>query len=118
MRKLYRLLLTALLTPVASSLSAQTASSPAHTVYLLGNTATAALPTAHLQALRRQLEQQTGPFTVVHLGDIVGNEGLGSKKDTTQTELLARADALIGLVKGLPNGKIYFVPGDKDWANS
>ncbi|RSK34639.1 BamA/TamA family outer membrane protein [Hymenobacter metallilatus] len=91
---------------------------PAHSVFLLGNTATTELPTSHLQALRRTLEQQTGPFTVVHLGDIVGNEGLGGKKDSAQTGQTARADALIALVQGLPNGKIYFLPGDKDWANS
>ena len=29
-----------------------------------------------------------------------------------------RIDALIALVKGLPNGKLFFVPGDKDWDNS
>ncbi|WP_324670896.1 hypothetical protein [Hymenobacter sp. GOD-10R] len=116
MRKTSSLLLAAslLLATITSSL----AQTPAHTVYLLGNTATNDLPPARIQALRRQLEQQTGPFTVVHLGDIVGNEGLGGKKDTTQTDLQARADALIGLVKGLPSGKIYFIPGDKDWANS
>ncbi|SNC64964.1 hypothetical protein SAMN06265337_1185 [Hymenobacter gelipurpurascens] len=91
---------------------------PAHTVFLLGNTATAELPASHLQALRRTLEQQRGTFTLVHLGDIVGNEGLGSKRDSSQAGQTARADALIALVQGLPNGKLYFVPGDKDWANS
>ncbi|RPD48511.1 hypothetical protein DNI29_07800 [Hymenobacter sediminis] len=96
---------------------AQTAP-PAHTVFLLGNTASAQLPASRLQALRQALEQQSGSFTVVHLGDIVGNEGLGSQKDSSQTSQTARADALIALVQGLPNGKLYFVPGDKDWANS
>ncbi|UOQ76905.1 hypothetical protein MUN84_20850 [Hymenobacter sp. 5516J-16] len=91
---------------------------PAHSVFLLGNTASAELPSSRLQALRRTLEQQTGPFTVVHLGDIVGNTGLGSQKDSSQASQTARADALIALVQGLPNGKLYFVPGDKDWANS
>ena len=56
---------------------------------------------------------------MVHLGDIVGNTGLAGKADSAlaQTEK-DRADALIALVKGLPNGRILFVPGDKDWANS
>ncbi|MBJ6109822.1 hypothetical protein JAO73_12420 [Hymenobacter sp. BT523] len=98
--------------------SAQTAP-PAHTVFLLGNTAQKDLPPARLQQLRRALEQQTGPFTVVHLGDIVGNTGLVSKGDTALAQAeRTRADALIALVKGLPQGKIYFLPGDKDWANS
>jgi hypothetical protein len=77
------------------------------------------LPTTRLQQLRQVLEQQKTPFTVVHLGDIVGNEGLASKKDSVLSEQeKTRADAFINLVKGLPLGKIYFVPGDKDWANS
>jgi len=92
--------------------------SPAHTVFLLGNTAQHEVSPARLQQLRRTLEQQTGPFTVVHLGDIVANEGL-AKGDTALAQTArSRADALIALVKGLPQGKIYFLPGDKDWANS
>ncbi|WP_125921504.1 hypothetical protein [Hymenobacter lapidarius] len=93
--------------------------SPAHTVFLLGNTAQGPVPTERLRLLRQTLEQQTGPFTVVHLGDIVGNEGLSAKTDTAlaATER-SRADAFVALVKGLPQGKIYFLPGDKDWSNS
>jgi hypothetical protein len=95
------------------------AQAPAHTVYLLGNTDQASPPTAQLQQLRHTLEQQTGPFTVVHLGDIVGNTGLAGKADSVVAQTTqARADAIIALVKGLPNGRILFVPGDKDWANS
>ena len=102
----------------AGTLSAQTIPA-AHTVFLLGNTAQADLPPARLKLLRQQLEQQTGPFTVVHLGDIVGNTGLVAKGDTALAQAERdRADALIALVKGLPQGKIYFLPGDKDWANS
>ena len=102
----------------AGTLSAQT-TPPAHTVFLLGNTAQATLPPARLRLLRAALEQQTGLFTVVHLGDIVGNTGLVAKGDTALAQAERdRADALIALVKGLPQGKIYFLPGDKDWANS
>jgi hypothetical protein len=102
----------------AGTLSAQT-TQPAHTVFLLGNTAQADLPPARLKLLRQTLEQQKGPFTVVHLGDIVGNTGLVAKGDTALAQAERdRADALIALVKGLPQGKIYFLPGDKDWANS
>jgi hypothetical protein len=104
---------------LALTAAAQPAAPPAHTVFLLGNTAQSSLPTARLQQLRQVLEQQKTPFTVVHLGDIVGNEGLASKKDTALSQQeKTRADAFINLVKGLPLGKIYFVPGDKDWANS
>ncbi len=104
---------------LAGPAPAQTAPPPAHTVFLLGNTAPGDLSPTRLQAFRRTLAQQTGPFTVVHLGDMVGNHGLASKKDTADfARAKARADALIGLVKGLPLGKIYFLPGDKDWDNS
>ena len=95
------------------------AQAPAHTVFLLGNTAQAELPASRLKLLRATLEQQTGPFTVVHLGDMVGNTGLVTKGDTALAQTTrTRADELIALVKGLPQGKIYFLPGDKDWANS
>ena len=102
----------------ARPLAAQT-TPPAHTVFLLGNTAQAKLPANRLKLLRTKLEQQTGPFTVVHLGDIVANEGLATKRDTAVSQQAReRADELIALVKNLPLGKIYFLPGDKDWANS
>ena len=108
---------------VAGGLLAQPAAAqsvaPAHTVFLLGNTAQAELPAGRLLQLRQTLMQQHTPFTVVHLGDIVGNTGLASKKDTTLSAATrARADELIALVQGLPLGRIYFLPGDKDWANS
>ncbi|SMC00393.1 hypothetical protein SAMN00120144_3900 [Hymenobacter roseosalivarius DSM 11622] len=92
--------------------------SPAHTVYLFGNTATAELSSTRLRALRVALEAQTGDFTVVHLGDIAVPAGFGTKRDSSRAAETARVDALLALVQGLPNGKIYFVPGDRDWANS
>ncbi|MBC6609204.1 hypothetical protein H8B13_20465 [Hymenobacter sp. BT188] len=92
---------------------------PKHRVFLFGNTAQREVPAARLAQLRQVLEQQTGPFTVVHLGDIVGNTGLAGKADSVLAQpARTRADALISLVKGLPQGHIYFLPGDKDWANS
>jgi hypothetical protein len=66
------------------------------------------LPAARLQALRQTLARQTTPFTVVHLGDIVANEGLAAKKDIALSQdEKRRANALIALVKDLPLGKIY-----------
>ncbi|GAA4387995.1 hypothetical protein [Hymenobacter koreensis] len=118
MRLFYcQLLAAGLLLTAQATVCAQTTSSPAHRVYLLGNTA-GPVPETRLRILRQTLEKETEPFTVVHLGDIVGNEGLSGKKDTTRAALELRANALVALVKGLPNGRIYFVPGDKDWDNS
>ncbi|GAA3997215.1 metallophosphoesterase [Hymenobacter fastidiosus] len=68
-----------------------------------------------MRVLRQQLEQHRGPFTVVHLGDIAANTGLQKEPEASTT---ARIDQLLGLVQGLPNGRIYFLPGDKDWDNS
>lgn len=113
-----RTLLTGLSLTASLSVFAQSTPAPDHKVFLLGNTAGANLPASHLNALRRTLEQQTGPFTVVHLGDVVSDEGLGNKQDSSRTGQTARIDALLALVQGLPNGKIYFVPGDQDWDNS
>lgn len=49
----------------------------------------------------------------------MGNAGLAANGDSALTQAARdRADALIGLVRGLPMGRIYFLPGDKDWANS
>lgn len=114
------LLIVALLRPYPPLLAQTSAPAPpAHPVYLLGNTAQGELPANHLKLLRRALEQQSGPFTVVHLGDIVGNTGLADKADSVLAQSEKdRADALIALVKDLPRGRIVFVPGDKDWANS
>ena len=115
MPRIVTLLLASLL---AAPAYAQT-TPPAHTVFLLGNTAQAQAPTERLQRLRQTLEQHQGPFTVVHLGDLVGNAGLPTPADTALAQAARRrADALIALVKDLPLGKIYFLPGDKDWANS
>jgi hypothetical protein len=117
MRTIYTFLLAA--TVLAATPAFAQNSAPAHSVFLIGNTAQNELPTNRLRLLRQTLEQQTGPFTVVHLGDIVSNTGLASKADSVLAQSEKdRADALIALVKGLPLGRIYFLPGDKDWANS
>ncbi len=99
----------------------QNAQPPAHSVFLIGNTATAPLSETRLAALRQTLRQTTTPFTLVHLGDVAGPNGLPASDKPDQaaerTAATARLDALVGLVAGLPNGRLVVVPGDKDWAN-
>jgi len=95
--------------------NAQTADSVLQVVYLIGNTATAPIPEAHLAAFQREIKAQTLPFTIVHLGDIVANEGFSPKTDAVHTQQL---DQLLQLTQNKPQGNIYFVPGDKDWDNS
>lgn len=94
---------------------AQPADSVAQVVYLLGNTATAPLPAAHLQAFKQQLQRETQSFTILHLGDVLANQGLTAKLHPATT---AKLDQLLALTKVNPQGKLYFIPGDKDWGNS
>jgi hypothetical protein len=107
--------LTVALTLLVLPLAGARAQTPAHSVYLIGNTATTPLSETRLAALRHTLRQQTGPFTLVHLGDVTGPKGLTSETDGALT---ARLDALLSLVADLPQGRLVIVPGDKDWANS
>ncbi|GEO02777.1 hypothetical protein AAE02nite_04410 [Adhaeribacter aerolatus] len=99
---------------LAFATRAQTPDSVLHQVYLIGNTATAAVPEASLTAFQQELSKQKNPFTVVHLGDIAANQGLGKKEKLTTDKL----DLLLQLTNTNPLGNMYFVPGDKDWDNS
>ena len=92
---------------------AQTTDSVSQVVYLLGNTATATIPATHLQAFQKALNAEKNPFTVVHLGDIAANRGIGRKLNAGANR---KIDQLLQLTK--TRGKMYLVPGDKDWDNS
>jgi len=94
--------------------SAQVNDSVMQVIYLLGNTATAPIPEAHLHAFQQELQKQTNPFTIIHLGDILDNKGLGSKKKLNPD----KQDLLLQMANTNPKGNMYFVPGDKDWDNS
>jgi hypothetical protein len=81
-----------------------------HSVFLLGNTTQ--LPTDEARAaLNEMLKQNTGSYTVLHLGDITP-----SRKDSVNTR--SNIDWLLDLGRKAPDEKVYFVPGDKDWDNS
>ena len=109
-----------LLLAAAPLLGAQ-AQAPAHSVFLIGNTAGQPLSEARMAAVRLALRQSADPFTLVHLGDVTGPAGLPAADQPDQaperTAALARLDALLALVADLPNGRLVVVPGDKDWAN-
>ena len=94
--------------------NAQVADSVSHVVYLLGNTATSSIAEANLTAFQRELQSQTYPFSVVHLGDITANKGL-TKRNQVKTD---KQDLLLQLANANPKGKMYLIPGDKDWDNS
>ncbi|MDX5346322.1 MAG: hypothetical protein LPK19_03665, partial [Hymenobacteraceae bacterium] len=65
-------------------------------------------------ALRLELGSQQQPFTVLHLGDVVANQGLSETPTQQEQEKLSK---WLDLLKSAGNN-FYFVPGDKDWANS
>lgn len=94
---------------------AQTSDSVAQVVYLLGNTATAPLPEAHWQAFQQQLQSEQSPYTIVHLGDIVANTGWEKQPTAAAT---AKLNQLLSLADKGTKGKLYLIPGDKDWDNS
>ncbi len=79
-------------------------------VYLIGNTATSEMNEAQLASLQKHLLTEKGPFTLLHLGDIVKP----GKHDSWKSEL----DHIFKLVDGRENGQVIFTPGDKDWNNS
>lgn len=93
---------------------AQTADSVLQVVYLIGNTATSPVPAAHLAAFKAQIQTQQDPFIIIHLGDILSNRGFSDKQGQDTRQL----DQLLELTAGKPRGRIYFIPGDKDWDNS
>jgi len=79
-------------------------------VYMIGNTATSEIKELQLASLKKQIMTEEGPFTLLHLGDIVkpGNP------DSWESEL----DHIFKLLDGRENGQVIFTPGDKDWNNS
>ncbi|QMU26786.1 hypothetical protein [Adhaeribacter radiodurans] len=107
------LLLGLLSLGITLQVNAQTVDSVAQVVYLLGNTASTTIPADHLQAFQQVLQAEKNPFTVVHLGDIAANRGIGKRLNAGANQ---KIDQLLQLTKD--RGKMYLVPGDKDWDNS
>ncbi|KAA9345667.1 BamA/TamA family outer membrane protein [Adhaeribacter soli] len=84
-------------------------------VFLIGNTATKPVSAENYTLLKQEIDKQTVPFAVIHLGDIAFNKGW--PENPTEGEKL-QLNQLLNLVKDNPKGKIFFIPGDKDWNNS
>lgn len=95
-----------LIIPAALYAQTGTSGSITQSVYLIGNTSQEIQGDA-LTQLRTWFTNTKEEFTVLHLGDIIGG-----KNDSVKLK------ELVSLVNGAPNGKIYFIPGDKDWDNS
>ncbi|HSI91717.1 MAG TPA: hypothetical protein VK927_11410, partial [Adhaeribacter sp.] len=103
-----------LLLPFFKTLQLQAQPKP-YPVYLIGNSANQPVPEQNYRLLKQDLDQLTSPFTIVHLGDIVAEKGW--PENPTEAQKL-KLQQLLDLVKDKPNGKLIFVPGDRDWANS
>ena len=113
LKKLLLICLLGWATYLPVNAQAQTTDSMAQVVYLIGNTATTTIAPAHLQALQKIVQAEKNPFTVVHLGDIAANRGIGKRVNAGANR---KIDQLLQLTK--TRGKLYLVPGDKDWDNS
>lgn len=87
----------------------------AYPVFLIGNTATKHLSPEHYTLLKQEIDKQTVPFALIHLGDIALNNGWPENPTEDQK---VRLNQLLDLVKDNPKGRIIFIPGDKDWNNS
>ena len=85
------------------------------TVILLGNTAQVAPDAQILTQIKTTVLAAKGKVTLLILGDILDNNGLGKKYDGKDS---LRMIALANMVKGNPNAEIFFIPGDRDWHNS
>ncbi|PSR54815.1 hypothetical protein AHMF7605_15545 [Adhaeribacter arboris] len=98
---------------ISRQVMAQAPDSIAQVVYLLGNTATTIIAPNHLRAFQQALQAEHHPFTIVHLGDIAANRGMGKRVNLGANR---KIDQLLQLTK--TRGNLYLVPGDKDWDNS
>jgi len=84
-----------------------------HEVYTFGNYIDLKEPTSFLTSLRTELDKNTSTFTILITGDIVNKKYNSSFADVQ----LNQFTALIDLIAKYSNGKLVFVPGDRDWAN-
>jgi hypothetical protein len=79
-------------------------------VYLIGNTAPGSVDEDRMAILKKHLEAEVAPLTLVHLGDMVT-----SGERAMQTREL---DPFFKLMEGREKGQLIFTPGDLDWNNS
>jgi hypothetical protein len=80
-----------------------------HSFYFIGNT-TDFPQDKNWQTFRSFVRLTKENFTLIHLGDLANNKN----KDVHATSI----EKMARVLEGIPNGKIYFTPGDKDWENS
>ena len=86
-----------------------------HSFYLLGNTAGIDSNSEVLKHLQQSLDAEKHLFSVLYLGDIVSAEGVAENLSASEEGRLRR---LMHIADGNDLGKVYFLPGDRDWANS
>ncbi|MEM6263793.1 MAG: BamA/TamA family outer membrane protein [Bacteroidota bacterium] len=117
---MWRFIITLIITVsiVGSSLTAtaqEANPAPIHSVILIGNTARLQPEDSMIFQLQERTQGWPQPTSFIVLGDIVDKNGWGNKNSAKDSLRLNRLATLTGSGS---NKQIYFLPGDRDWANS
>ena len=103
------LILTISITISATDIIAQGNDSIGQIIYLIGNTSSGSINEVHLELLQKSLLAEKNHYSVILLGDI---------QKSVQPGTVETAPAnIISSIKLTDNGKIFYIPGDEDWAN-
>ncbi len=84
-----------------------------HKVFLLGNLENLDIQSEAFLSLARKVKNTKTTYTVLVNGDFVGPKGLSESPKSSEVE---RLEALMAL--GSDQGKVIFIPGDKEWDDS
>ena len=84
-----------------------------HKVFLLGNLDQLDIASDYFKAFSSEIKSLNVEYTVLINGDFVGNAGFSFPEES---EELARIEALTSLSS--KNGRVIFIPGDKEWDDS
>lgn len=83
-------------------------------VFIVGNTSDLVSP-GDLENLKKAIQQETTPATVIYCGDILHSNGLESTPDATDSTYIRN---LLSITEDKSDVAVYFLPGDLDWNNS
>jgi len=86
-----------------------------YTVYLIGDTKTNDFDSGVLKLLHSKLADSPINSALVVLGDIVYPLGISDSADKHFKPAVAGLNQILSVIKGY-KGKIYFTPGNHDWA--
>ncbi|MEO5673488.1 MAG: hypothetical protein ABIQ74_02470 [Chitinophagales bacterium] len=83
-------------------------------IYLTGNTAESKI-NDNLSLLRESIKKESSPVILIYNGDLLHDDGLNKQPTPADSNLIRE---LLGVVKDIPDSRVYFTPGDLDWNES